>query len=1225
MATHPYPGLRPFQPDEADIFFGRDDELTKILQKLDRNHFIAVLGDSGCGKSSLVHVGLVHQLHFGVFYGAYWLTAELRPGDTPFDNLARTLYADTQFSSCSSESDLSSQLCQESSSLFRLLKDNPLPENTNLLIVVDQFEELFRYSQQPGEVELFIHWLLASAEHDNVFIVITMRSEYLDKCAQYYEFANKINNGLYLVPPLSQEQLREIIATPMKMFGGAVEEALIERIIQDVSDKRQDQLPLIQHTLMSLCPLSSQKLKGYKLLLADYEKIGGIAGSISNTGNFILEELDESQRKIAEILFRNLTTYDKELNTFIRNPIKLLELAELSGVTWQAVAPVVDEFRGRRHRFLTPLLEQEDRLKADSVIDIGHESLIREWRQLRDWATQEYELVDFYRHRLMIVVEYWKRNKAELWLGANLETALEWQNDLSKIYVTDEQVHAWAKLQGGDFELAKQFLKASQEEKQRLKDQERELQKTQKERELELHREQERRIIAQQRVWIMASAVVLVVLFAGWAYIEKKNAIVARGQAEQSEIRRTNDLFNSQRIHAALLTRNEDFSAAKTLLEKTRELDNKLSYVIAPRHARNLLLGFTALMGGESLQDYPTTSELQSIAVSPTGDMFAVVGKQGFAAIFNTARKESMQRLESHTGIVRAVVFHPKKEWIATAGDDKKIILWDIDGKKIKEWSSPTEVYTLAVSKDGLLVSGGADNKIYLWNTETKESIHTFSGHTDVVLALNFDGTGERLASASADKTARIWKIATPNEQPIVLTDHTDHDDKVFDVAFSPDNNLLATAWKDSKIRLWNLTTAQVVRVVDGETVNTLNESGKTLDGHQGAVFGVSFLSNQQLVSCSADRTLRVWDVASGVTVRILQGHTSMVTDVAIPVQGDQIFSVNTRGAIKRWNAKLPNQYQLAFDSLEAQEKELSATALAPDGKMVAVGAASGSLRLYSLPDLQLLDEKPKIHHRDVQRINFSLDGQWLATASLDNRVILWKIKNNKLEEPFTFSHQKGVSAVAFSPDNKNLTSVSYDGSLMILRMDDRKTERYELVHNGGELNSVAFDTSGQKLLTASDHMIRLWNFDEFKNNQLPTNPLLETKVEDVDVLWAALSTDAKSYAVAGKNAVVRVYSVEKNQLLYDLVGHDTSVLRAAFSPDNKQLATVSGDATVRFWDLMDGSELFALRLPTNAGKPEPLWDFDFRCADEGQGQCWLAVPLTRGKLMLYDFGRAYQ
>jgi len=1218
MATNPYPGLRPFQYDEADIFHGRSDEIKKLQKKLQNNHFVAVLGDSGCGKSSLVHVGLVFRLHLGMFNNTHWSIAELRPSDVPFKNLAESLRNNSHLGIHSQS--LESLLLASNDSLLNLLKTTPLPDNYNLLIIVDQFEELFRYSQQPGEVELFIHWLLASAEHDNVFIVITMRNEYLNRCAQYYELTTKINNGSYLVPSLSQEQLREVIANPIKIFGGAVEEQLVEKIIQDVSDKKQDQLPLIQHTLMSLCPSSSQKLKEHKLLVADYEKIVGISGSISNTGDSILKELDESQREIAEIIFRNLTTYDKELNAFIRNPIKLLELAELSGVTWQAVAPVIEEFRGRRHRFLTPLLEQEDRLKADSVIDIGHESLIREWQQLRDWATQEFELVDFYR-KLVSAAQDHQNGKSELWLGANLEAALEWQENLRKVYATDEQIHAWAELHGGNFELAKQFLQKSQREKQRLEDQELKTLNSQIEREAEFRREQKVRVLAQRFAAGMLAATVLVMLFAGLVYLEKKNAIAARGQAEQSEIRRTRDLFRSQRIHAALLTRNEDFSAAKTLLEKTRELDSKLNHVIAPRHARNLLQSFATLMDGESQQDYPTTSELQSIAVSPTGDMFAVVGKAGFAAIFNTARKESMQRLESHAGIVRAVVFHPKKEWIATAGDDKKIILWNINGKKIKEWSSPTEVYALAVGQNGLLASGGADNKIYLWDTETKELTHTLSGHTDVVLALNFDGTGERLASASADKTARIWKIGAPNEQPIVLTDH---DDKVLDVAFSPDNSLLATAGKDSKIHLWNLTAAQVVRVIDGETVNTLNESGRTLDGHQGAVFGVSFLSNQQLVSSSADRTLRVWDVASGVTMRILQGHTSMVTDVAVPVQGDQIFSVNTRGTIKRWNTKLLNQYQLTFDSLEAQEKELSATALSPNGKMVAVGAASGSLRLYSLSDPQLLDEKPKIHRRDVQRIDFSPDGQWLATASLDNQVILWKIKNNKLEEPFTFSHQKGVSAVAFSPDNKNLVSVSYDGSLMILRMDDRKIEHYELAHSGGELNSVAFDNSGQKLLTASDRMIRLWNFDEFKNNQLPL-PLLETKVEDVDVLWAALSPDAKSYAVAGKNAVVRVYSVEKKQLLYDLVGHDTSVLRAAFSPDNGQLATVSGDATVRFWDLTDGSELFALRLPTNQGKPEPLWDFDFRCADGGQGQCWLAVPLTRGKLMLYDFGRAYQ
>jgi len=471
-------------------------------------------------------------------------------------------------------------------------------------------------------------------------------------------------------------------------------------------------------------------------------------------------------------------------------------------------------------------------------------------------------------------------------------------------------------------------------------------------------------------------------------------------------------------------------------------------------------------MGGESMQDYNSLKGLQSIALSPAGNKFIVVGEKGFAAIFDTKRKESIQRLESHTGKVRAVAFHPQGQWTAIAGDDKKIILWTLDGEKIKEWSSPSAVYALAVSPQGVLASGGDDKLIHLWNAETGQETDTLSGHTDTVVALTFDQNGKQLASASADKTARVWEVGASIHNPVTLKGY---DDKVMDVAFSPDGKLLATTCKDGSVRVRNLTAEHIDDlVIDGEKITALSEPARIFnEGHRNTAFGVSFTSDGRfLVSSSADRTLRIWDVASGVTVRVLQGHESMVTDVA--VQGDQIFSISSDGMIKRWNATTPYQYAIEVDSQEETEKQLSAVALSPNGKLVAVGSTAGSLRLYDLNDGKPLDQKLKFYQRDVQRIDFSQDNQWLATASLDSKVTLWRIKNNKLEESFPFSHQKGVSAVAFSPDSKNLVSVSYDGSLMILRMnDDHSTERYELAHNGDELNAVAAGFSASPDLAA--------------------------------------------------------------------------------------------------------------------------------------------------------------
>ncbi len=323
------------------------------------------------------------------------------------------------------------------------------------------------------------------------------------------------------------------------------------------------------------------------------------------------------------------------------------------------------------------------------------------------------------------------------------------------------------------------------------------------------------------------------------------------------------------------------------------------------------------------------------------------------------------------------------------------------------------------------------------------------------------------------------------------------------------------------------------------------------------------------------------------------------------------MFRASNDGTVRRWDiAPLPMQQLVDLPG------PAKAAALAPNGQYVAVGFDSGAVRLYTLPDMRLVGEQEKAHSSDVKRLSFNAAGTLLASASHDKTAKLWAVApDGTLTAQQTFSgHTGSVHALAFSPDGTLLATASYDGRIGLFTVGTEE-QRFIDAH-GGNVASVAFDASGSRLLSAGidDKIVRLWNLSTD-----PPTPLQAFPPAQDQRLWASLSPDGHTMASVGRSLVVDVYATRDARLLHRLVGHEQAVFRAIFSPDSQQLATVSGDTTLRLWDLGSSGELFSLRLPTHRNPPVPLWDFDLRCTPTG---CWIAVPLTRGKLALYDFGR---
>src|SRR5271166_1746710 len=473
FASSPYPGLRPFETEESDIFFGREKQTDEVLIRLQKHRFLAVVGPSGCGKSSLVRAGMIAALKTGFMCdaGSKWRIASARPGEHPLRQLATALLAaapsGSEYAPEKAPELVETALRRGPISLIEVAKELDLCKDTNLLVLVDQFEELFRFRQKgdPNEADGFVALLLNTAARRDlpIYIVITMRSDFLGDCSVFRDLPEAINEGQYLTPRLTREECAAAIRGPARVFGGDVDDSLVNQLLNDFGPD-PDQLPVLQHALMRMWQRrlnasgQATDASGMVFMLEDYEAIGGLQRALSRHADEVLAEMTPEQQRIAQILFRRLTERGVGRRD-TRAPARLQEVADIAGVDPSEVIPVVEVFRRGDRSFLTP---REGPLEPSTLLDIGHESLIRQWHTLSHWVEEEGESAAVYA-RMKETARLWKKGSAALWGTPDLEVALAWKRDA---HPTEE----WALRYGtaDEFKLAMEFLTASRERQRSL-------------------------------------------------------------------------------------------------------------------------------------------------------------------------------------------------------------------------------------------------------------------------------------------------------------------------------------------------------------------------------------------------------------------------------------------------------------------------------------------------------------------------------------------------------------------------------------------------------------------------------------------------------------------------------------------------------------------------------------------------------------------------------------
>lgn len=475
---NPYPGLRPFLEHEEHLFFGRERQVDAMADKLRQTHFLAVVGTSGSGKSSLVNCGLRPALHRGLIAdaGSAWRVAQFRPGNAPIRALAQALAArgvlyDALPSGPFSATEMvEATLRMSSLGLLDAYEQAQLGSGVNLLVVADQFEELFRYQSLAAgerratqhfaeESTAFVNLLLAVAEQrpPGVYVVLTMRSDFLGDCAQFAGLPEAINQGQYLVPRMNRDERRRAIEGPALMHGARIAPVLLTRLVNDVGDL-PDQLSLLQHALNRTWARWAAEVGegadkgGGEIELRHYEAVGSMAQALDQHAEEAYARLgSEARQRIGEKVFKALTDCGTDARG-VRRPTRLATLCELADAAADEVGAVVEVFRAPECCFLMP--PAGEALAADTVIDISHESLMRVWRRLRDWAEEEARSAASLR-RLAQTAALHAERTAELLRDPELQMALNWR-------ARQRPNATWAAQYGVPFDAAMQFLEASE-------------------------------------------------------------------------------------------------------------------------------------------------------------------------------------------------------------------------------------------------------------------------------------------------------------------------------------------------------------------------------------------------------------------------------------------------------------------------------------------------------------------------------------------------------------------------------------------------------------------------------------------------------------------------------------------------------------------------------------------------------------------------------------------
>jgi len=1136
----PFRGLMPFRKAHADLFFGRDAEIGAFVERLREVALMAVVGPSGAGKSSFVQAGVLPRLES---LGP-WETLVLRPGSNPFLAIAGRLGQDSLSTDTvgaapdpdqtlvQTRRDLAQRMRQEPALVGRLLRERAQSRQGRIVLVMDQFEELFTLVEDLQlRAEVCRALLYAGDDPDGaVRVVLTLREDFLGRLAVFPEFVSEVSRGIVVIRTPGAEALDETLTQPLARMGYRFEDArMVGEMVAEVAHE-QAGLPLLQFAAQRLWEGRDRDAK--VLRRATYESIGGVAGALADHADQVLGGLMGDAARAAREVLVSLVTPEGTRAT-AREELLI-----------DQVGPGAEE--AVEHLVASRLVVSRRALVGDtavSLLELVHESLISRWGQLRRWREETLDDVSL-QADLHAAVEQWTRRgkrTEDLWRGLSLAEAVDWRER------TPGQLT-------GDLD---QFISRSANE---------------------AHVQSSR--LARLRLGLVGGILLFTVAAAAflWVRIKERRARQARNEAvaARKSARSRLSLALLEGAQAARLRR--DFAEARAKLRASFEVADSAGARALYAALRRQPLKFRGL--------HPES--VFSVATAPDGRLVATGSYDGTIRLWDWTTG-TVRVLRGHRKEVFGLAFGPRGRLLASGGGDGNVRIWSLKTGKSRVLSGHLDrVHGVAFDATGDRVASAAgDGTIKVWTLSRKDAL-TLKGHKGRVSAVSFAPSGQVLFSGGEDRTVRVWDLQRRTNR--VLTGHSD---SVAAVAAGPSGGQVASAGEDGTVRVWNLGHDSVRilrghrgevtslafdplgrRLASGSTDRTIRlwelSSGRSrvLGTHGARVSSLGFSGTGDLLASGGyDRTLRLWDLRTP-PARMVSGHEGWVSGVAFRSDGKELASASQDRTVRLWNVQTGQSR-----TLEGHTERVIAVAYRPDGLQLASGSWDKTVRIWDLASGA--NRVLRGHTSRIYGLDYSPDGRHVASGSWDRTIRVWDLETYRAT--VLRGHANRVFGVAFSPDGKQLASASWDKTV---RLWDLRTGKARVLRgHTHRVSAVAYAPNGEFVASASyDKTVRIWDLASGKARVLRGH---------TDFLWGvAVSPDSRFVATASRDRQIRVWEAKTGKVRAVLSGHTMDVNRVAFSPRGGLLASGSDDTTVRLWNLTTGLSQWRAPLLLRGSKP---------------------------------------
>jgi WD40 repeat protein len=1131
----PFVGLKAMTEADADRFFGRNEEIAEIIAKLKQHRLVAIVADSGAGKSSLAQAGLVPAFRGGALADAggrepddrLWHVVVMRPRRDPMEGLRRGVTeAAERLGRCAEECAALRKRIQvgdPSEAAYAIRCDLPVAK-TQTLLIVDQFEELLTETGE-GQRGPYVDLLMALEAAGGFWIVLTLRVDHFNLCrplVALFEHLTRDNQDAVLrLRRITDAGIAEAVRNPLRLAGhtdAAEQDALIGSIRRDITDRAGD-LALVQ---MALYAMWQKHQADHVDLLVAYAQLGGVVGALAHEAEHVrTQRLDATERVLLGSIF-----------------VRLVRLGETGGATRRAGD--LADFEGPRRALIAKLATEEcGRLlfAGERSVEIAHEALITQWPWLQNTlneASGDIRVLD----RLM--------DKAHRWntIGSRAAEHLATGAEREEFGALAECHPEWPSRTEGEFIAASDAAEGAARK----------------------DREGQR---ARARWATIGIFLVGLIALAGALYqmreTAKREAIVLTTLAHRAVADQKYETAMKIGVHGlpapgssplALGWSRPEMSGleaklagAAQLTPLVRELKGHSEPVLSAAFSADGARIVTAsgdktarlwdAASGEMLRELKGPGgAVKSCAFSADGRRIVTASRDGTARVWDAVSAEMLRELKGHGWPVNSAAFSTDGARIVTASDDKTARVWDAaSGEMLRELKGHGGAVTSAAfSTDGArIVTASDDRTARVWHAASGETLRELKHGADVRNAA-FSADGARIVTASDDQTARVWDAASGE----MLRELKRHGGSVMSAAFSTDGGRIVTASGDRTARVWDAASGEMLR---------------ELKGHGDAVMSAAFSSDgRRIVTASWDRTARVWDPARGGMLHELRGHGGPVNDAAFNADGARIVTASEDARV--WDAASGEMLR----ELKGHGGAVTSAAFSTDGGRIVTASDDRTARVWHADSGEMLRELK--HGAGVRNAAFSADGRRIVTASGDKTARVWDADSGEMLREL--KDGAGVRNAAFSPDGRRIVTASDDRTARVWDAASGEMLR-ELKGHNDALTSAAFGPDGRRIVTASwDQTARVWD-------AASGEMLRELKGHGGWIMSAAFSTDGERIVTASWDSTAQVWDAASGEMLRELKGHGHAVTSAAFSTDGKRIVTASGDETARVWDVRLG------------------------------------------------------